>query len=1076
MKYYYRGILIAAFLFVSFLPFSYGNGKNNRKHNSIQKNLGIPSFTHFNINNISTLISDEGNCDYNLNSNIEGIYFPKGSKKNIIYESGFLWGGKVNGDIRIGGSTYLSGLQPGKINPDGTAQNPQDPSVRVYRVRTDYATANLTSEINDGEGTAAQIRAQYKKDWNEWPASDGAPYQDVNGDGKYEPDIDIPGVPGADQTIYFIANDLDAAKTTRFVRTNPVGLELHVTVWGYKGPSPFDNMIFKKYQFINKSGKSFNDVYFEIWSDPDIGDANDDVAGCDSVLNLGYTYNYNKIDQIYGNTPPAVGFTVLQGPVINGSPSDSAFIDGRIIPGEKNLPMTSYAYYNNNVPLLGVELPFPPGYFYNVMQGKYSDGNNVLLPSQFGGGITLYPYSGDPVKGTGYLDNIPLDKRIMVNSGPFNMAPGDTQEIVFAEIFSGGFGSVDNLKSVGLLKLFTENAISLYKDNFLMPAKIPAPNVTWTGLDREVILSWGNDIDSVNQIENFVSGNSRFQGYNVYQLPSDTSSLKSGVRIATFDLDDGIRSIVGKYIDLESGDVLSYVEQYGTDSGIQRYLDIKKDTLTGEAFKDGSKYYFAVTAYTYDPSPEFFNHSSEGLYKIITVVPQSNSPGVRYEGTYGERINVIHSKGNSEGRVQTTVIDPSRLTGDTYKVMFSNEGSQTVWSLIDSTTGKVKLQNQTGQTGTPVKQLVDGMQISVSGPAGGVKNDFQVPIGDRRFTWANSVFGFEGFNGAIGWASPAFVFGNGTKGVPADSLKNVLLVLAQVTDTLSYNPSFNESDTNMSYGYRYGINFNMSAVQFRFAGFITNRDSGFAYQDFKRDIPLSAWDVEDPLHPRRLALGFTENNSTNGLVDGKYWPPAYNLYSNTDANGPREWLWIFNTDYSATPNPQFEVEASGNPLPVMYFLTVSRRGPVPFSPFGSGSDQFLIEAYHVNSPNDVFTFTSPAVLKSIARAKQDVYLINVFPNPYYGYNAQSNNRYRNFVTFSHLPQKAVIRIFNLAGTEVTEIDKDNPDQFQQWYLYNNSGIPLASGLYIAYIEMPELGVTKILKIAIIQPQAIPERY
>ncbi len=41
---------------------------------------------------------------------------------------------------------------------------------------------------------------------------------------------------------------------------------------------------------------------------------------------------------------------------------------------------------------------------------------------------------------------------------------------------------------------------------------------------------------------------------------------------------------------------------------------------------------------------------------------------------------------------------------------------------------------------------------------------------------------------------------------------------------------------------------------------------------------------------------------------------------------------------------------------------------------------------------------------------------------------------------------------------------------------NSAGLPVASGLYIAYIDLPDLGKTKILKIAIIQEQQILDRF
>ena len=1048
----------------------FADGGDKTKNKSLNKILGTPSATRFNINNISTRIVNDGTCDNNANPNLEGLEYPKSSGKNPIYWSGFVWGGKVNGQIRVGGSTYRSGLMPGKIVQKGTAQNPQDPSVRIFRVRKDFATADLSSEINDGEGSADQIRTQYQKDWNEWPASDGAPFTDVDHDGKFNPSIDIPGVPGADQTIFYIANDLDASQTAYPYGSTSVGLEMHVTIWGYKQLSPFDYMIFKKYQIINKSDTNYTDTYFGIWSDVDIGFASNNLDGCDTLLNLGYTYDFDPVDEWYlPLPPPAVGFTILQGPVVDGLPSDTALINGRIIPGKKNLPMTSIGYiFKSSEPPLGVYIGTID--MYNLLQGALSNGEYIAVPSEFGGGTTKFPYSGDPVTGTGFLDPIYFDKRIMVNSGPFNIAPSDTQEIVFAEILAGAQGNISNIAAVSLLKVYTENAQLFYKNNLATFSPIAPPKVTATGLDREIILSWGNDINSVNETENYISGKNKFEGYNVYQLPSDTSSIKDGVRIATYDIKDGVRSIIGKYVDNRTGDILTYDEQYGNDTGIQRYIDIKIDSLTGKRLNNGSQYYFAVTAYTYDPIPGLFNHSTESESKIFTVVPQSIIPGVRYEGSYGQQIVVNHSLGKSDGNVSVKVVDPTLLTGDTYKINFSADSNQIVWSLIDSTTGKIKLQKQTDQSGAPAKLLVDGMQISVSGPLkGGVKPDYNYlsQSGTRRLTWANSNNGFEGIFGAVGWASPAYWSGAGPEGVPASELNNVLLVLAQVIDTNSYNPTFNNNDTNMSYGYRYGSNFSLQPLQAKFSQYIINKSSGFAYQDFEKGIPLSAWDIDDPTHPRRLALGFLENNAPNGLVDGKYWPPDYIQLSNVDSTGPREWLFIFNTNYSAKPNSAFEVEAINNPLPIMYISTLSRRGPVPFSPDYTGEDQFFIDAYHINSPNDAFTFTAPAVLNSISRAKQDVNMINVFPNPYYGYNSQETIWYEKFVTFSHLPQRAIIRIFNLAGIQVAKIDKDSPDQFQRWYLINDSGFQIASGLYIAYIDLPDLGMTKILKLAVI---------
>lgn len=269
--------------------------------------------------------------------------------------------------------------------------------------------------------------------------------------------------------------------------------------------------------------------------------------------------------------------------------------------------------------------------------------------------------------------------------------------------------------------------------------------------------------------------------------------------------------------------------------------------------------------------------------------------------------------------------------------------------------------------------------------------------------------------------------------------------------------------------------------------FVNASLTGYDFQDFAKTVPLSAWDVSDPGNPRRLAVGFLENNQPGdlnlpvseaggGLVDGKWWPGDFNVFDNVAGGGPREWLWIFDADYSETPNPDFILEPIGNPVPVMWWVAANRRGNIPFSPGGTGEDHFLIISNKVITVDEEFSFTAPAPGYSSTLAKSQLDQINVFPNPYYGVNSEEVNKYNRFVTFSHLPEKANIKIFNLAGVLVRSIEKDDVDQYQRWDLANNYGLPVASGLYIAYIELPDLGETKILKVAVIQEQQILDRF
>ena len=56
-----------------------------------------------------------------------------------MFTSGLLWGARVAGDPdpRVGGTAYRTGLQPGKVLADGTADDPTLDKYRIYRVRRD---------------------------------------------------------------------------------------------------------------------------------------------------------------------------------------------------------------------------------------------------------------------------------------------------------------------------------------------------------------------------------------------------------------------------------------------------------------------------------------------------------------------------------------------------------------------------------------------------------------------------------------------------------------------------------------------------------------------------------------------------------------------------------------------------------------------------------------------------------------------------------------------------------------------------------------------------------------------------
>lgn len=1051
------------------------DSKKVQKSIELQKTAaGGPLYTRFNINKISTWIKNDGNSDRNPQTGKAGFTYPKGDNKQCAYQSGFMWGGRLDTTKYVGGSAYISGLVPGKIMPDGKPENPSSPNVRIYRVRPDYKIADFSSEIKDNEGTAQQIYDQYEKDWKEWPAQDGAPYKDVNGDGKYDPAVDIPGVPGADQTIWFVANDLNPTVTQNFYGSMPMGMEMQATIWGYNQDGALGNMMFRKYKLINKSGKTYKDMYVSMWSDIDVGEGSDDFVGCDTTLSLGYAYNANAFDETYKYIPPAVGFDFFQGPIVPGNSNDAAIFDGKRVNGKKNLGMSAF-YFFINADQVYVD-PTMGSYstgtveFYNLFQGKIGpSGQYFPIPGKLGGGETVFPLAGDPVTGKGWVDGIqhvPGDRRLGLSSGPFIMADKDTQEVVVAEIVAGAIQGVDRLGAIGLLKFYDLQAQNTYDNFFNVTPPPAAPIVTASEHDKEIILEWGDNLSRVNETESFDRDGFKFQGYNIYQFPSATASISEARRIATYDIKDGIGKIEGLKFDPNFGVVLKTIMQFGTDDGIKRYISVDKDAFKSNLpLNNGSRYYFAVTAYSYNPNPDAIPNTRETPPQILTLVPQSLIPGERLPGRYGDTLST-NEENLTNLLVAPCVVDPRGMNGHTYKVTLDSTDDELNWTLTDVTANKVLLANQKNVSGNDNYMVTDGFVLKVAKLENAGVKKIKVLSGKMKWTPEGGASGLkaEGLGGAIGNAPDNWL---GYSTVDKLELKNTLIKFA-ATD--NKGNLANPSDPNVSYAYRYMRKASDAAAKPEFAQHIKNKNgSGYLYQDYVKNFPFAAYEVEGGKQ-RRLMVGYLENNTAGGSVDGKYFPPE-DTKDNYATSGPREWFFIFDKEYSETPDPSLMVDILNTEVPMSWVGSPAR---LPSSVFEAG-DELMINPYHVFKVSDSYTFSTPKVEIDNNLAKEDINNINVFPNPYYGVNPQEINKYQRFVTFSHLPKSAKIKIFNLAGKLVRTIEHDSNSQFERWDLSNDESLPVGSGLYIAHIDMPGLG-TKILKVAVIQEQQVLDRF
>ena len=827
--------------FILFLIFSY----------QAEAQTSSKVYSKFNINKISAYIFNDGIADIQPNGN-SGFEFPKGSKKAANFCGGFIWGGKNDGKINAGGSAYRTGLKPGKILPDGKAEYPESKTTRVFRVRNDFRYADLNMESVDESKTVQAVFNQYEKDWNEWPAKDGAPYDDVNKDGKYQPAIDIPGIPGANQTLWFVANDLDSNQTKYFSGSLPIGIEIQVTIWGYKFDGSYrGNALFKRYIVINKGKKEIKEMHFGIWADPDVGDAGDDLTGCDTTLNMCYTFNSDNSDATYGSNPPAFGYTLLQGPIINGTPNDKAIFKNRIIYGKKYLRMSALGWVFKNViewsdPTFATDKTAEQ--LYNFLMGKSRSGLDWQIPTRLGGGITKFPFSGDYVRKTGYYDGVeynPADRRMMLCVGPFNMAVGDTQEVVFMESAAGADGISTNLEAIDLLKADVESARNNYSHVYKYYTNPTRLQVKTINLDRQVEISWGDDIEQIEKIEE-EKYDFEFQGYNVYQFPDSSFNMDNAELIASFDRHDGNSRFSRFNYNISTQQIETRTTLVTNDSGVKRHISIYNDKFSNYKLLNWKNYFFGVSFFSARPVKEKFYYLESDVIKI-TAKPNSSTEGIRNTVRTGEWLNLTHTAGtNNNYSFRVRVVDPSEFSDNEYEITFRKINNELKINLKNLTTGQ------------------------------------------------------------------------------------------------------------MIYA----------------------------------DEAISTWE-ELPLF--------------DGLA-----------------------------------------------LEVSYY---------------GGNSKPLTE-------NDVYHFSTKASTFDKNLLYEDFSKINVFPNPFYGISNHNPIDGKKLVTFTHLPQRAVIKIFNISGQLVRTIEKDSPGKTVTWNFSNNDGWLVAGGMYVAYIELPEFGKTKILKLIVIPSTSI----
>jgi hypothetical protein len=441
------------------------------------------SFANLNANKLDARFSATGNHFWDFTGSSH-FFAPTGSTKSPFFCNALWMAGKqTGGTLHLAAERYR---QSGKDYWAGPVSNSYDSLFdrkwnRVWKVeywQIVYHQANISNP-----------NYTVFRDIAEWPAHGDtlngqpwhiAPFIDLNANGLYEPTLgDYPEIKG-DMALFFVFND------SRHPHTESGGIpfKLQVNAMAYAYNCPNSNMksntIFLHYDLINRSTFQYEDVYAGIFSDIDLGYADDDYVECDVKNGAFFGFNGDSVDGTgqwwaYGANPPYMGVQFLAGPYLDPDGLDNPRLDGfgnplcdlslngaffgNGIPDDERIGMTNFIYFNNSnsgIPSYMTD-PQSESQHYNILQGIWKDstqmlygGNGHISTGAYGPACKfMFPGTSDPCNlGTGGIppngplnwtevtaNNQPNDRRCLGASGPFSFAPGQVQAIDLAFVF-----------------------------------------------------------------------------------------------------------------------------------------------------------------------------------------------------------------------------------------------------------------------------------------------------------------------------------------------------------------------------------------------------------------------------------------------------------------------------------------------------------------------------------------------------------------------------------------------------------------------------------------------------------------
>lgn len=452
-------------------------------------------------------------------------------------------------------------------------------------------TANEEFEAVGGYNNNSGSKIAFSDDPNSWPAT-GWPVKDATGQPVFK----------SDQDSYCVYGDSTNSKKV-------LGVQVAQTGYQY-GVGFAQNILFFKYDIINKGNEDLNDVYFGLYTDIDVGNVSggdpeyaDDKFGYDKSNNFVYFYDSKGYSTEWPDrTTGYFGVSFLKTPKVNGVELGLTDMHYNLYDDDRDLDTIQYGIFSSS-----------PSLYASSLGSKYF---------HIGNQTSLHFDDTSAIPATG------LDLVANLGSGPYFLKKGDTLSFYTAII--AGVTLPEAIKNA-------EQAKKIMANNFEISKPPVTPKLGGSSADKRNILYWDA---AAEKTRDSYSGQYDFEGYRLYR------SMDNGVTwklLADYDLQNEI----------------------GIDKGLQY-------SYTDTAVTNGFEYWYSVTAYDRGDSAVASLESplgkTAGAVNLAILTPNAPSLG---RVPVGSVPAVQVGTGKSNYQVKANPVDFDSLGKKSYTLGFA---------------------------------------------------------------------------------------------------------------------------------------------------------------------------------------------------------------------------------------------------------------------------------------------------------------------------------------------------------------------------------------------------------------------